>query len=263
MPAAIYSDNDGTFRGANKDLKELYDLLKTDQWTDTLKAFFLSSHITWHNIPERAPHFGGLWEAAVKSAKHHLKRIVGEQKLTFEEFSTVAAQVEACLNSRPLLHVDSHSTDGIQPPTPGHALIGKPLVSYPETALPPLQRYPNRWTLCQGLVQQFWRTWSKDYFNQLQSAHKWKDKRPNLAVGDVVLMKDASEFKTHWGMARVTAVFPGDDGLVRAVEVQVKKATIPPHIPKKNITPDKIKITSLTLKRPVAKLALLVPAPKT
>ena len=262
LPADIYSDNDGNFRGANKDLKEFYDLLKTDQLTDTLKAFFLSSHITWHNIPERAPHFGGLWEAAVKSAKHHLKRIVGEQKLTFEEFTTVATQVEACLNSRPLLHLDSHSPDGIQPLTPGHALIGKPLVSYPETALPPLQRYPDRWTLCQGLVQQFWKVWSKDYLNQLQAAHKWKTKRPNLAVGDVVLMKDASEFKTHWGMARVTAVFPGDDGLVRAVEVLVKKATIPPNIPKKKLTLDQIKITSLTLKRPVVKLALLIPATK-
>ena len=260
LPADIYSDNDGTFRGANKDLKELYDLLKTDQWTDTLKAFFLSSHITWHNIPERAPHFGGLWEAAVKSAKHHLKRIVGEQKLTFEEFTTVAAQVEACLNSRPLLHLDSHSPDGIQPLTPGHALIGKPLVSYPETALPPLQHYPDRWTLCQGLVQQFWKVWSKEYFNQLQSAHKWKQKRPNLCVGDIVLMKDASEFKTHWGLAKVTKVFPGEDGLVRAVEVVVKKAAIPPNISKKNLTLDHIKITTLTLKRPVAKLALLVPA---
>ena len=263
LPAAIYSDNDGTFRGANKDLLELYQLLKSDKWTAPLKAFFLENHITWHHIPERAPHFGGLWEAAVKSAKHHLKRIVGEQKLTFEEFTTVSTQVEAYLNSRPLLHLDSHSPDGIQPPTPGHALIGKPLVAYPETALPPLQTHHNRWTLCQGIVQQFWRSWSKDYFHQLQAAHKWKDKRPNLAVGDVVLMKDSSEFQTHWGMARVTAVFPGDDGLVRAVEVLVKKATIPSNIPKKNVTPDKIKITSLTLKRPVAKLALLVPAPKT
>ena len=260
LPSDIYSDNDGTFRGANRDLKEFYQLLKTDELTATLRAFFLSSHITWHNIPERAPHFGGLWEAAVKSAKHHLKRIVGEQKLTYEEFSTITAQVEACLNSRPLLHLDSHSPDGIQPPTPGHALIGKPLVSYPETALPPLQRYPDRWTLCQGLVQQFWKRWSKDYFTQLQSSHKWKQKKPNLCVGDVVLMRDASEFKTHWGLAKVTKVFPGEDGLVRTVEVLVKKAAIPTNISKKNFTLDNIKITTLTLKRPVAKLALLVPS---
>ena len=261
LPQDIYSDNDGTFRGANADLKDLYQLLKTDEWTDALRAFFLKSHITWHNIPERAPHFGGLWEAAVKSAKRHLKRVVGEQKLTYEEFSTIAAQVEACLNSRPLLESHSHSPDGIQPPTPGHALIGKPIVSYPETSLPVMKTYPDRWTLCQGMVQQFWRRWSTEYFQQLQAANKWKSERPNLCIGDVVLMRDASEFKTHWGLARVARVFPGDDGLVRAVEVTVKKAVIPGNIPRKSLGLDQIKVITCTLKRPVTRLALLVPNP--
>ena len=259
LPKDIYSDNDGTFRGAKADLRELYQLLKTKEWTSMLRAFFLNSRITWHNIPERAPHFGGLWEAAVKSAKHHLKRVVGTQALTYEELSTVTAQVEACLNSRPLLHMDSHSPDGIQPPTPGHALIGKPIVAYPETAVPPSMTYPDRWTLCQGIVHQFWKRWSREYFCQLQANQKWKTARPNLCIGDVVLMKDASEFTTHWGLARVTQVFPGDDGQVRAVEVVVKKAVIPEDVPKKKLKLEQIKIRTSTLKRPVAKLALLVP----
>ena len=46
-------------------------------------------------IPERAPHFGGLWETAVKSIKKH---IVGTVILTFEEMTTVLTQIEACLN---------------------------------------------------------------------------------------------------------------------------------------------------------------------
>ena len=258
LPSEIYSDNDGTFRGAHKDLLEFYELLKTPEWTTALKAFFLENHIEWKNIPQRAPHFGGLWEAAVKSAKHHIKRIIGEQKLTYEEFSTIAAQIEACLNSRPLLQQHSHSPDGIQPPTPGHALIGKPLVAYPETALPPMKTYPDRWTLCQGIVQQFWRRWSTEYFHQLQSSHKWKNKQPNLRIGDVVLMKDSSEFTTHWGMARISKVFPGEDGLVRAVEVIVKKAILPESTPKNSLKLDKIKIKTSILRRPVAKLALLV-----
>lgn len=32
-----------------------------------------------------APHFGGLWEAGVKSFKHHLVRVLGDSHLTFEE----------------------------------------------------------------------------------------------------------------------------------------------------------------------------------
>ena len=56
-------------------------------------------------IPQQAPHFGGLWEAAVKSMKTHLKKVVGNVKLTNEEMSTLLVQIEACLNSRPLVSI--------------------------------------------------------------------------------------------------------------------------------------------------------------
>ena len=80
---------------------------------------------------ERSSHFGGLWEAAVKSMKFHLRRVVGPQKLTFEEMMTVLSQIEACLNSRPLTCATSHSEDGVDVLTPGHYLIGRPLCSLP------------------------------------------------------------------------------------------------------------------------------------
>ena len=60
---------------------------------------FAPCSVQWKFIPERAPHFSGIWESAVKSMKTHLRRIVSNVKLTFEEFSTVLAQIEACLNS--------------------------------------------------------------------------------------------------------------------------------------------------------------------
>ena len=70
----------------------------------TLRAtgpFCSSLNIEWHFIPERDPHFGSLWEAAVKGAKTHFKRVIGEIKLTFEEMTTLLTYVEACLISRP------------------------------------------------------------------------------------------------------------------------------------------------------------------
>ena len=68
--------------------------------------------IEWTFISQHASHFGGLWEAAVKSMKKHLK-VTGEVKLTYEELSTVMAQIEACLNRRPLILLPSDK-EGIE-----------------------------------------------------------------------------------------------------------------------------------------------------
>lgn len=75
--------------------------------------------------------FGGIWEAGIKSCKYHLKRIIGNSTLTFEEMTTVLAQIEACLNSRPISQLPGNPED-ISPLTPGHFLIGEPLITVPD-----------------------------------------------------------------------------------------------------------------------------------
>ena len=101
-PTTIHSDNGSNFVGARNQLKEIYNFLKSEDTDSAVHQHLLKNRITWDNIPERAPHFGGLWESAVKTMKYHLKRVVGSQILTYEELSTVSSQVEACINSRPL-----------------------------------------------------------------------------------------------------------------------------------------------------------------
>ncbi|GBO16061.1 hypothetical protein AVEN_192979-1 [Araneus ventricosus] len=112
-----YSDNGKTFVGANLEIKGLLKLVKEPN--ETLSDFLSAEGIEWKFIPPRAPSFGGLWEAAVKSAKYHLKRIVGRSNLTYEEFLTVSIQIEGILNSRPLCPLSS-STDDLNALTPAH-----------------------------------------------------------------------------------------------------------------------------------------------
>ncbi len=67
LPQEINSDNGTNFRGAKNDLNDLYQFLKSNTTLSAINSYLLSQRIQWHCIPERAPHFGGLWEAAVES----------------------------------------------------------------------------------------------------------------------------------------------------------------------------------------------------
>ena len=132
VPLHLYSDNGTNYMGAKNQLQKLQQMLADQECQNAVQAYALEYNITWHSSPQRAPHFGGLWEAAVKSSKYHLKRIVGSQLLTFEELSTICCNVESFLNSRPLGPVTSHDLDGICPLTPLHFLIGRAARAYPK-----------------------------------------------------------------------------------------------------------------------------------
>jgi len=93
LPTDIYSDCGTNFVGAAAQLKELVD------HPENQSRLSATTQSVWHFNPPGAPHFGGLWEAAVKSAKSLLVRIMGEHTFTLEEFNTILCRVEAILNS--------------------------------------------------------------------------------------------------------------------------------------------------------------------
>ena len=183
-PTLLWSDNGTNFVGASRALnmlKELFEFITQQKTQKVMSEFCSTQHIQWKLIPSHAPHFGGLWEAAVHSMKLHLRRIVSEVKLTFEELTAVLAQVEACLNSRPLVALPADD-DGIDALTPGHFLIGRPLEALPD---PPDARKSlpllHRWHLCQGIIKHFWKHWSGEYLVSLLKSHKWHQRSRNLA----------------------------------------------------------------------------------
>ena len=100
-PSSIWSDHGTNFVGANRILKDLQAFLLFTKTKEAVCNFCSTQDIKWHFIPERSPHFGGLREAAVKSFKTDLSRVIGNSKLNFEEMCTVLTQIEACLNSHP------------------------------------------------------------------------------------------------------------------------------------------------------------------
>ncbi|XP_036347149.1 uncharacterized protein LOC118756495 [Rhagoletis pomonella] len=172
----LYSDCGTTFVGANKELKISFQQQKASL-PEHLAAALANEGTTWHFIPPASPNFGGLWEAAVKSTKHHLRRIMRDRVLTFEELSTLLAQIESCLNSRPLCPLSAYPTDH-QALTPAHFLVGEPTTCVSEESLLDSNiDHLTRWKLVERLKQHFWHRWANEYFTLYKlapSGHKFK-----------------------------------------------------------------------------------------
>lgn len=230
LPSDMYSDNGTNFVGAANEMERQFYSAKREI-ENQLADKFIEENVKWHFIPPASPHFGGLWEAGVKSTKHHLRRVIGESKLTYEEMSTLLCQIEACLNSRPLCENSNDPTD-ITALTPGHFLINSALLSIPEPSIVDIN--PNRldrWQQIQQMRQFFWKRWQSDYLSLLQQRPKWCASKPNLKIGELVLVQDDRCPSSRWPLGRIIDTHPGADGCIRVVTVRTAYG-----IYKRNIT---------------------------
>lgn len=218
-PREIFCDNGTNFVGASR---EIARIVKDSNSVSDIA----NEGINFRFSPVYSPHFGGLYEAAVKSAKFHMKRALGNTHLTFEELATLFSQIEAILNSRPLSPMSTDPND-LGPLTPGHFLVGRPLTSLPA---PDLQdANPNRlhrYARIEQARQHFWARWSREYICELQQRSKWQDRRPDIKPNDMVLIRDETSPPLKWPLGRVTVVHPGSDGACRVAEIRTSKGVV-------------------------------------
>ncbi|GFT02235.1 uncharacterized protein TNCV_84881 [Trichonephila clavipes] len=206
-PSKIISDNGSNFKGASSHLRKLVDLCLQEE----VQNFLSLKGIEWSFIPPYTPHFGGLWESAIKSAKQLLIKATNSVLLNFEECSTLLIQIEACLNSRPLTELSPDPSD-FTALTPAHFLVGGPIHQFPEPSQPsrsvPLS---ERWNLIQRLRQYFWDRWSTEYLHRLQPRSKWWRTKPNLQLGDMVIVEKEKTAPLNWTLGRINKLFFGPD----------------------------------------------------
>ncbi|XP_049875316.1 uncharacterized protein LOC126373281 isoform X1 [Pectinophora gossypiella] len=220
LPSDVYCDNGATFKGARNQLHDLYRLHTNKVHQDQVCTYASERGISFNFIPSYSPVFGGLWESGVKSAKHHLKRVVGKALLTYEQLNTVLTEIEGVLNSRPLTAVTADPND-FSFLSPGHFLTGAPLNTYPERDVSNTRiNLLKFWSIAVNMKQLFWKYWSRNYLNLLQCRPKWRKDMPNVTIGSLVILCNDNTQPLYWPMARITNVFPGKDGKVRAVELQ-------------------------------------------
>ncbi|GFW69797.1 integrase catalytic domain-containing protein [Trichonephila clavipes] len=200
-------------RSASSHLRKLVDLCLQEE----VQNFLSLKGIEWSFIPPYTPHFGGLWESAIKSAKQLLIKATNSVLLNFEECSTLLIQIEACLNSRPLTELSPDPSD-FTALTPAHFLVGGPIHQFPEASQPsrsvPLS---ERWNLIQRLRQYFWDRWSTEYLHRLQPRSKWWRTKPNLQLGDMVIVEKEKTAPLNWTLGRINKLFFGPDQKVKEI----------------------------------------------
>ncbi|XP_050066044.1 uncharacterized protein LOC126555122 [Aphis gossypii] len=204
LPTDVYTDCGTNFIEANKQLHALIN--SADGKVALANA---RTACEWHFNPPSAPHFGGLWKAAVCSTKRLLTRVIGVHLFTYEELTTVLTRIEAVLNSQSLTPASSDPHD-LECLTPGHFLTGQPLLAVPlRSSADEKRNLRDRWKLLDQCHQAFWRRWSAEYLTTLQERPKWTRNVPNLGVNDMVVIIDNNSAPLMWWLGRVMKCYRG------------------------------------------------------
>lgn len=130
----IHCDNSTTFVGAFREVKEMRQVLVDQLESTAWKTECLDRGIEFRFIPPRAPHFGGLWEAAVKAFKRLFLKTIGAAPHHYDNMRTAVAQAECIMNSRPLTPLSNDPKD-LSVLTPGHFLVGESIYHLPDPDL--------------------------------------------------------------------------------------------------------------------------------
>ena len=140
----------------------------------------------------RAPHFGGLWESAIKSMKHHLRREMRTIVKSCENFQTLLTKRRSMQNSRPLTPISNDPID-FTVLTPGHFLIGRPMNIRP-ILTKNFKPKPTTFKYFQEMEkrsQRIGKEWYRSYLTTLQKGNKWtNDGDENFKIGDLVLVAE-------------------------------------------------------------------------
>ncbi|XP_045539179.1 uncharacterized protein LOC123722188 [Papilio machaon] len=140
--------------------------------------------------------------------------------LSFEELSTVLAQIESVMNTRPLCSTLSSDPSEPLALTPAHFLNLSPLRYLPAEEIDESLTIVARHNLLDKLIQSFWKRWRRDYLHTLQSRRKWNTPVDPVVVGSVVIIITDNTPPLHWPLGVIEEVFPDSTGVTRVARVR-------------------------------------------
>ena len=225
FPRNLVSDNAKTFKSAAKMINAVVN-------HPEVQRHFAEIRMEWSFNVEKAPWTGGVFERMVRSTKRCLKKTIGRATLAYDELLTAVTEVEGILNSRPLSYVSTEDTE--EPLTPSHLLIGRRVLSLPDSMLGQEMddfevspgHLSKRVKYLNKTLDHFWKRWTTEYLLELRDSHRYhgRDRTSSddsIREGDVVLVHCEDRHRGFWRLARVESLKTGSDGRIRSATVRV------------------------------------------
>ena len=234
----IISDNSLTFKTADSALSLIW---KTVTMSEEVQNHVSNKGIQWKFIVELAPWMGGFYERLVSLVKRALRKTLNRRLLDYVQLQTVLKEVEATINSRPLVYVSDDIASSITL-TPNHFLTLNPQTGIPELEYDAndedyqphestSERLLETWKKGQKLLNVFWKIWRDEYLLslrertkcELKSKHKQSHFSPG--EGDVVLVKEDIP-RGSWRLGKVIRLVSSRDGCIRSAKLSLPSGRI-------------------------------------
>ena len=236
-PLSVLVDNGSQFRPVQRAIDQLTEA--SGEGADS------PWRIKWHYTTEYAHWQGGVFERLVGITKQALKKAIGRKRLTFMEMTTLLAETEAIVNTRPLTWVETDPTGSpTQSLTPAHFLsTGLNLQLVPASydndvtqstdsdwlpsPLATSDKLVKQWQTEQDRLDKVWETWNSLYLSSLREQlplfHNQRQRRvwTRPDVGEVVLVRDEQSPRCQWKMGVVEEEVKSEDGETRAVMLRM------------------------------------------
>ena len=221
---SLHADQGTNFVGAVREI----GTLDTSQIEEYLKKEGCDLVVFKFNSPSSS-HAGGAWERQIRTVRGVLSNLLKEHgsQLNDEALNTVMYEAAAICNGRPLTTDTLYDPDSLMPLTPNHLLMMKSQV-----VLPPPGNFEKEdlysrkyWRRAQYVCNIFWTRWKREYLSSLQERKKWNIKRKNVAIGDIVIIKDPQP-RNCWLLGKVIETIKSKDGQVRHVKIQIGDRTL-------------------------------------
>ena len=225
-PSMIISDNASQFKLSNSVINKIWGRIATDE---DVQSYVNNEGIEWKHIVEYAPWMGGFYERLVGLTKRSLRKSLGRCKITRQKLMTLIAEVEAVLNSRPLVYLDD-DVNSNRALTPAHFLAINDKVGCPD--IDEIHNYPvvsssetliETWRKGQKYLDNFWKIWRNEYMQSLRERYSYQMKPVKgeiirtPKIGEIVLIKDEDLPRGSWKLGKITGLISNSiDDIVRA-----------------------------------------------